>query len=63
VLWISGASLLALVVVKLVLVDLSGRGTLERIVSFIGTGVLLLVVGYFAPIPPDAGKDLKVSAS
>jgi uncharacterized membrane protein len=56
VLWIAGASLLAIVVVKLIGVDLSGRGTLERIVSFIGTGILLLVIGYLAPIPPDAEK-------
>jgi len=31
---------------------LSNRGGLARIVSFIGVGVLLLVVGYFAPLPP-----------
>jgi uncharacterized membrane protein len=54
VLWLTGAGLLGLVVTKLFLVDLSGRGTLERVVSFIGTGVLLLVIGYLAPIPPDA---------
>jgi uncharacterized membrane protein len=50
--WIAGASLMGLVVVKLFLVDLGNSGTVERIVSFIGTGVLLLVVGYFAPAPP-----------
>jgi uncharacterized membrane protein len=50
-LWIAGASLLGVVVVKLVLVDLSGRGTLERVVSFLGTGVLLMLIGYFAPLP------------
>jgi len=33
-------------------VELSNRGGLARIVSFIGVGVLLLVVGYFAPLPP-----------
>jgi uncharacterized membrane protein len=50
--WLIGAGLMALVVVKLFLVDLGNSGTVERIVSFIGTGVLLLVVGYFAPVPP-----------
>jgi uncharacterized membrane protein len=40
------------VVAKLFFVELSNRGGLERIVSFIGVGVLLLVVGYFAPLPP-----------
>ncbi|MEO8900257.1 MAG: DUF2339 domain-containing protein [Polyangiaceae bacterium] len=50
--WITGATLVAVVVAKLFLVELSNRGGLERIVSFIGVGVLLLVVGYFAPMPP-----------
>jgi len=49
--WVVGASLLAAVVVKLVLVDLSGSGTVTRIVSFIGVGVLMLVIGYVAPLP------------
>jgi uncharacterized membrane protein len=40
------------VVAKLFFVELSNRGGLERIISFIGVGVLLLVVGYFAPLPP-----------
>jgi uncharacterized membrane protein len=39
-------------VAKLFFVELSNRGGLERIISFIGVGVLLLVVGYFAPLPP-----------
>jgi uncharacterized membrane protein len=43
---------MGLVVIKLFLVDLGNSGTIERIVSFIGIGVLLLVVGYFAPVPP-----------
>jgi uncharacterized membrane protein len=40
------------VVAKLFFVELSNRGGLARIVSFIGVGGLLLVVGYFAPLPP-----------
>jgi len=51
-LWLLGAALIALVVAKLFFVELDNRGGLERIVSFIGVGVLLLVVGYFAPLPP-----------
>ena len=51
-LWLVGAALIALVVAKLLFVELGNRGGLERIVSFIGVGVLLLVVGYFAPLPP-----------
>jgi uncharacterized membrane protein len=50
--WITGAALMAVVVVKLFLVDLGNAGTLGRIVSFLGVGVLLLIVGYFAPVPP-----------
>ena len=51
-LWISGASLIGLVVVKLFLIDLANSGGVERIVSFIAVGLLFLVVGYFAPLPP-----------
>ncbi|KAA0994427.1 DUF2339 domain-containing protein [Pseudomonas sp. ANT_J12] len=50
--WLIGAALIGLVVAKLFFVELSNRGGLARIVSFIGVGVLLLVVGYFAPLPP-----------
>ena len=49
--WLVGAALLAAVVLKLLLVDLSGTGTVTRIVSFIGVGVLMLVIGYVAPLP------------
>lgn len=51
-LWLIGASLTAVVVAKLFFVELGSSGGLERIVSFIGVGILLLVVGYFAPLPP-----------
>jgi len=50
--WLIGAALIGVVVAKLFFVELSNRGGLARIVSFIGVGVLLLVVGYFAPLPP-----------
>jgi hypothetical protein len=50
--YLFGATLLGLVVVKLLVVDLASSGTLARIVSFIGTGLILLVVGYFVPLPP-----------
>ncbi len=51
-LWLVGAALIAVVVAKLFVIELGNRGGLERIVSFIGVGLLLLVVGYFAPLPP-----------
>ncbi len=50
--WLVGAGFMALVIVKLFLVDLGNTGTVERIISFLGIGALLLVVGYFAPAPP-----------
>jgi uncharacterized membrane protein len=50
--WIAGAALLGVVVAKLFFVDLSQVGTVERIVSFIGVGLLLLLIGYLAPVPP-----------
>ncbi|SDV07086.1 DUF2339 domain-containing protein [Pseudomonas mucidolens] len=50
--WLIGAALIAVVVAKLFFVELSNHGGLARIVSFIGVGGLLLVVGYFAPLPP-----------
>lgn len=53
-LWLVGAGLLGVVVVKLLLIDLSNAGGAERIIAFIAVGVLMLVVGYFAPLPPKA---------
>lgn len=50
--WIAGAVLLAVVVGKLFLVDLANTGTVARIVSFLGVGVILLAIGYAAPVPP-----------
>jgi uncharacterized membrane protein len=54
VVWLTGAVLLVAVVVKLFLVDLSSIGTIARIVSFVGVGLLMLVLGYFSPLPPAA---------
>jgi uncharacterized membrane protein len=50
--WLAGAVLMGIVVAKLFLVDLSDVGGVERIVSFIGVGALMLVIGYIAPVPP-----------
>ncbi len=49
--WIVGAALVAVVVAKLFLVELAASGSLARIVSFIVVGLLLLLVGYLAPLP------------
>ncbi|MEO8753872.1 MAG: DUF2339 domain-containing protein [Casimicrobiaceae bacterium] len=53
-LWMVGAGLLAIVVVKLFLVDLGALSGLSRVVAFLGVGVLLLIIGYLAPLPPSA---------
>jgi uncharacterized membrane protein len=50
--WLTGAVLLGVVIIKLFLLDLSRIGSIERIVSFVGVGLLMLVVGYFSPLPP-----------
>ena len=58
-LWLTGAGLMAIVVVKLFFVDLSNIGGIERVVSFIGVGVLMLVIGYVSPVPPVAIREEK----
>ena len=50
--WIMGVIAMGAVVLKLFTFDLANTGTVERIVSFIFVGILLLTVGYFAPVPP-----------
>jgi uncharacterized membrane protein len=52
IVWMAGAGLLVIVIAKLFLVDLSRIGSIERIVSFVGVGLLMLIVGYLSPIPP-----------
>jgi uncharacterized membrane protein len=54
-LWLAGAVLLGVVVAKLFLVDLSNVGGVERIVSFLGVGALMVGIGYLAPYPSDRG--------
>jgi uncharacterized membrane protein len=55
--WIVGAALLGIVVAKLFLVDLSNVGGLARVISFIGVGVLMVLIGYLAPLPKLAGVE------
>jgi uncharacterized membrane protein len=49
--WWIGALLYGIVVAKLFLVDLANGGSIARVVSFVGVGLLLLLVGYLAPYP------------
>jgi uncharacterized membrane protein len=57
--WMGGAALLALVIAKLFLNDLGGTGTVARIVSFIGVGVFMLVIGYISPVPPKGAEPMQ----
>jgi uncharacterized membrane protein len=50
--WLTGAVLLGVVVLKLAVVDMGTLSTGARIGTFLVVGVLLLAVGYFAPVPP-----------
>ncbi len=52
--WLAGAVLLAVVVAKLTFVDMSQVEGLARIIAFIGVGAIMLLIGYFVPIPPKA---------
>ena len=57
VVWLTGLGLIVAVVIKLFLVDMSASGTIARIVAFLSVGLLLSLVGYFSPLPPDIQKD------
>jgi uncharacterized membrane protein len=53
--WLAGAVLLGVVVAKLLFVDMSQAEGIARIVAFIAVGVLMLLIGYFVPLPPRKG--------
>jgi uncharacterized membrane protein len=50
--WFAGATGLGVVVVKLMLVDSARGGGLARAIAFIGVALLILLIGYLAPLPP-----------
>ncbi|MDR2522733.1 MAG: DUF2339 domain-containing protein [Synergistaceae bacterium] len=50
--WNIGAALLSCNIMKLFFADLTGSGRLTRVFSFLGLGVLLMVIGYLTPLPP-----------
>ncbi|MEM8497723.1 MAG: DUF2339 domain-containing protein [Pseudomonadota bacterium] len=50
-LWIASAVLIGVVLVKMFFVDLDAAGTVERIISFMVVGGMLVALGYFSPIP------------
>lgn len=55
--WFGGALLIAVVIVKLFLVDLSNTSTFARMITFISVGILLLINGYVSPLPPRRSKE------
>ncbi|WP_157468458.1 DUF2339 domain-containing protein [Desulfatibacillum aliphaticivorans] len=57
IVWFAGAGLIGVVTLKLITVDLSHSGALWRVASFIGSGILMVVIGYTAPLPPQQIKD------
>ncbi len=54
--WIAGSVLIGATVIKLFLIDLARSNAIERIVSFLAVGILLMVIGYFSPLPPASDK-------
>jgi uncharacterized membrane protein len=61
-LWMVGVALMGVVVVKLLLVDLVGLSGILRILAFIGVGILMLMLGYIAPLPPET-KQIETAAN
>jgi uncharacterized membrane protein len=55
--WLAGAALMVVVALKLFLIDTAGTGTLSRIAAFLTVGVLMLITGYLAPLPPPRTDD------
>jgi uncharacterized membrane protein len=56
-LWLAGAVLMGVVLLKLLLVDRTHLGSALGIASFIAYGLLCTVIGYLAPAPPRAARD------
>ena len=50
--WFGGAALMGVVLVKLLLIDRRFLHDLPAIIGVLVVGVLLVAVGYFAPVPP-----------
>ena len=50
--WIAGALLVTVDIIKLILLDLREFGAIPRILSFFAAGLMLLFIGWAAPLPP-----------
>lgn len=51
-LWFAGATALIILIIKLFLIDSAHASGLAWAIAFPGVAILLLVVGYFLPLPP-----------
>lgn len=58
-LWFNGFGLLAIVGVKLMMVDLSNKGTMLWTVSLIGIALLIIAASYFSPAPPKGVEEVQ----
>jgi uncharacterized membrane protein len=50
--WFGGGALMGVVLIKLLLIDRQFMHDLPAIIGVLVVGVLLVAVGYFAPVPP-----------
>lgn len=57
--WFVGGALLAVVIAKLFLIDITLSSGLLRALAFIGVALLILLIGYFSPLPPKRQLDNK----
>jgi uncharacterized membrane protein len=60
-LWWAGAILLAMVLVKLLVIDRQFLSTVAGIFSFLAFGGMAILVGYLAPAPPSTNKPRETS--
>jgi uncharacterized membrane protein len=58
-LWLVGAVLLSVVLIKLMLIDRTFLSTMAGIVSFLAFGLLSILVGYLAPAPPRGSPEFR----
>ncbi|OAT37391.1 DUF2339 domain-containing protein [Proteus myxofaciens] len=56
--WFVGGVLLLCVIAKLFLIDMSLSSGLLRALAFIGVAIIILLIGYFSPLPPKKKVEL-----
>ncbi|HEY0844642.1 MAG TPA: DUF2339 domain-containing protein [Noviherbaspirillum sp.] len=56
-LWVGGGIALAVLIVKMLLIDLSALTLVAKVTVFLVVGVGFLGLGYFCPLPPEQGAD------